>query len=210
MWNSSVQQPSKNGKPWKNTQQQTNGDASDLGVTQPLHYIFLHLNIFPRCCYLPALSHTMTVLSCPLLLQIRCFEKEAAKSTQLRFHLRYLLSIKCGWELSSWVSLPSTSKSIMVPLSCHLVEIWTGTVSCRWKVSRRLHRRAGSHGWDRLGRVGGSREEKGVSRKEHDGFVSHIIDWPPRWAYCGDQFPVSARETFTGELVEWLLSGWEE
>lgn len=40
------------------------------------------------------------------------------------------------------------------------------------------------------GRVGGSREEKGVSRKERDGFVSHIIDWPPRWAYCGDQFPV--------------------
>lgn len=39
------------------------------------------------------------------------------------------------------------------------------------------------------GRVGGSREEKGVSRKERDGFVSHIIDWSPCWAYCGDQFP---------------------
>lgn len=56
------------------------------------------------------------------------------------------------------------------------------------------------------GRVGGSREEKGVSRKERDGFVSHIIDWSPCWAYCGDPFPVWAGETFTGELVQFSLS----
>lgn len=38
------------------------------------------------------------------------------------------------------------------------------------------------------GTVGGSRGEKGVSRKVPDGFVSHIIDWPPCWAYRDNQF----------------------
>lgn len=78
MRNSSGQQPTKE-KPWNNKQQQTNSDASESGVTQPLNYIFPPLEhcvlthyILPRRCYLPALPHTMTALSCPFfLLKIR-------------------------------------------------------------------------------------------------------------------------------------------
>lgn len=54
------------------------------------------------------------------------------------------------------------------------------------------------------GTVGGSREEKGVSRKVPDGFVSHIIDWITCWAYRDNQFSLWAGESrdFTRELAE--------
>lgn len=48
------------------------------------------------------------------------------------------------------------------------------------------------------GTLGGSREEKGVSRKVHDGSVSHVIDWPPCCACRGDHFSLRSGETRAG------------
>lgn len=63
VWNSSVQQPTKNGKSWNNTQQQTNGDASDLGVMEPL----LHFPPLEQCaltlCALSLLHFSLVLLS---------------------------------------------------------------------------------------------------------------------------------------------------
>lgn len=73
----------------------------------------------------------MTVLSCPFLLQIsyQKLPKEANSSTERSRVCAFTVFVEHSLlqELSSWASLPSTLKTILVPLSCHLAGIWIGT-----------------------------------------------------------------------------------
>lgn len=169
--------------------------------------VFSHYTLAWRC-YLPALSDTMTVLSCPFLLQIRYqkLPKEANSSTK---HSRVCIYCICR-------ALPSPrALQLSVPplyFKNHFgaaVLSFSGDLDWnKWAADGKL---AGGHtggvavtGMIDWGTVGGSREEKGVSRKVPDGFVSHIIDWITRWAYRDNQFSLWAGESraFTRELAE--------
>lgn len=65
-------------------------------------------------------------------------------------------------------------------------------------MSETPYRRGGSHESDGVGA-----EKKEVSGREgHDEFMSHIIDWQPCCADCGNRFSLGAGETgdFTRSL----------
>lgn len=58
--------------------------------------------------------------------------------------------------------------------------------------------------------AGGSRE--GKSRQQgnrRDGYMSHIIDWQPCCAYCGNQFPCKQERpgTSPGAFTEFHCKG---
>lgn len=77
-------------------------------------------------------------------------------------------------------------------LLCSVIQGGSGLerVCRRWKVSGTPHRRrSGSHGSDGVGaswrQQGGKRSQQGDG---HDEFMSHIIDWQPCCACCGNRF----------------------
>lgn len=91
-------------------------------------------------------------------------------------------------------------------LLCSVIQGGSGLerVCRRWKVSGAPHRRrSGSHGSDGVGvswrQRGGKRSQQGDG---HDEFMSHIIDWQPCCACCGNRFSSRAGETrdFTRSL----------
>lgn len=89
---------------------------------------------------------------------------------------------------------------------CPVIQDGSGLeqLSSGWRVSRTLHRRGGCHGSDGVGAIkrkqGGKRSQQG---DRNDEFMSHLIDWQPYCAYCGNRFSLWAGETreFTRGLI---------
>lgn len=104
---------------------------------------------------------------------------------------RALLSVIFSHFSENSPTEPPSPTSKPARCLCPVIQGGSGLeqVSCRWKVSRTPRRRGGSHGSDGVGeserQQGGKRSQQGDRRDE---FMSHIIDWQPCCAYCGNRF----------------------
>jgi len=121
--------------------------------------------------------------------------------------LQKVLSYSCSLHFSNWAS-DSEEKGKWHLSSTAVVQVWSRLeqVMCRWDESRKPFRGTAVIAvmkWENERQQGGKRRQQGV---EHDEFMSHIIDWQPCCADCGNRFSLGAEgaQGFTGTL-HWVL-----